>query len=75
VALATDRCSYLTELQMGNLHEKVPGYEKIRPPRRTRLRAVKFTFFFVMDHKWTGNPDPGLHCISSGSRQVRHSTT
>ena len=31
VALATARCSYLTELQMGNLHEKVPGYEKICP--------------------------------------------
>jgi hypothetical protein len=27
--------------------------------------------FFVMDHKWTGNPDSGLHCLLSGSRQAR----
>ena len=61
VALATARCSYLTELQMGNLHEKVPGYEKICPPRRTRLRAVKFNFF----SSWTinGPAIPILGCI------------
>ena len=27
--------------------------------------------FFVMDHKWTGNPDSGLHCLLLGSRQAR----
>jgi hypothetical protein len=27
--------------------------------------------FFVMDHKSTGNPDSGLHCLLLGSRQAR----
>jgi len=62
VALAMDRCSYLTELQMGDLHGKVPSCAEDMS-RENFLRAVKF----VLDHKWTGNPDPGLHCLLSRS--------
>jgi hypothetical protein len=74
VALANARCSFLTELQMGNLHEKVPGYaqdmsRKKDMSRKNSLRAVKF----VIDHKWTGNPDRGLHYLLSGSRQAKNS--
>ena len=35
VALATARCSDLTELQMGNLHETVPRLRRIYAPGRT----------------------------------------
>ena len=61
VALATARCSYLTELQMGNLHEKVPGYEKIRPPKKNSPACSKVYFF----SSWTinGPAIPILGCI------------
>ena len=59
VALATARCSYLTELQMGNLHGKAPT-QKICPQKNSP-RAVKFNFF----SSWTinGPAIPILGCI------------
>jgi hypothetical protein len=41
---------------MGDLHEKVPRLRRRYVPRKNSLRAVKF-IVFVMDHKWTGNPE------------------
>jgi hypothetical protein len=40
-------------------------------PKVNSLRAVIVYLIFVMDQKWTRNPDSGLHCLLSGSRQAR----
>jgi hypothetical protein len=55
---------------MGNLHETVPSYAEYMPAEEL-YACCKVYPFFVMDHKWTGNPDSGLHCLLSESRQAR----
>jgi hypothetical protein len=46
---------------MGDLHGKVPSYAEDMS-RENSLRVVKFD----LDHKWTGNPDPGHQATDDG---------
>jgi hypothetical protein len=68
VALATVRCSCLIELQMGDLHEKVPRSRRRYDPESYSLRASKVYLIFVLDLKMDRQSRSWAYIVRSQNR-------
>jgi hypothetical protein len=65
LTLATARCSYLTEFEVGNLHEERSRYKEDTSRVMNSLSARRFIFF----SPWTACPTVGFEMRA---RQARH---